>query len=476
MSTLRPQAWYKVESIEVLVMKKVAVIGGGISGLAAAEYLRRGKARPVVFEQSARWGGAVRTVRSDGWLMEAGPDSLVAAKPAALELARELGLELIAASSQGMPSVVHRGRLLALPEGFRLIGPTRFWPFVLSPLLSWTGKLRAALELFVPVRPGEQDESVGHFISRRFGGELMETLAQPLIGGIYAADLHRLSLLATLPMFRALEKADGSVTAGLFKAMKNSSSAAAGAMFMTPREGMESLITALAEKLPSQDLRLQQSVLELRRHGERGWELQTTSDPELFDAVVLACSSKVASRLLAPFAPEAAQALAWTPHVSTATVQLRLEERQLGVSLKGSGFVVPHVEGLAITACTFAHKKYQGRAPKGGALLRVHLGNAMNQAVLEHDDERLAELAWRELRPLLKTSGSPQQAVITRHNETLPQYEVDHRCRVERAERALGAHRGLALAGNGLTGVGLADCVVRAKAAAQTVLENVYER
>lgn len=449
-------------------MPKIAVIGGGISGLTAAFHLRRSGAHPVVFEHGPRLGGAVRTFRHQGWLLEAGPDSLLRTKPAAVDLAQELGVELVPTSSSGPPGIVRGGQVVPLPDGLRLMTPTRLLPFVRSPVMSWTGKLRALCEVLVPRRHRDDDESVASFVSRRFGFEMMEVLAQPLVGGIYAADLSRLSLRATLPMFESMERQRGSVTAGMLASLRHAP-VSAGALFLAPRHGMGALIEALAKETPEADLRRELPVRRVFLKGET-WTLESEAGSERFDGILFACSSRVAAALLSKLVPEVQQALGQTAHVSTATVHLKLNEDQLTQSLTGSGFVVPHLEGSEITACTYAHKKFPERAPKGKALLRVHLGNAMNQEVLKCDDFQLIERAVNQIRPILGLRGEPQESFVARHHKVLPQYGVGHCQRVVRAKTALARHRGLAMAGNGLTGVGLSDCILAARTAATSLL------
>lgn len=451
-------------------MRKIAVIGGGVSGLATAEYLRREGHRAVVLERSLYIGGAIRTIRRDGWLMEAGPDSLLASKPAALELARELGVELVAGSAMSAPGVVRGGKIVPLPQGFQLMAPTRWLPFLTSPALSWKGKLRAALEAFVPPSPEPADESVGTFISRRFGRELMECLAQPLVGGIYAADIDRLSLLSTFPSFRAMEIARGSVTRALLANLRSGTRPMNP--FQAPAQGMESLITALAHRIGPSNLKAGSTVGELRRHA-RGWQLSRQGGEELFDGVVLACSAQAAGSLLGNVDENLKRTLSEIPHVSTATIHFLFEESQLTRPVPGSGFVVPHIEGLHITACTYAHKKYPGRAPAGNALLRVHLGHALDQEVLARDDESLVDLALRELRPLVGLIGMPLDRVVFRQREVLPQYQVHHQQRVRQVDERLRALPGLAISGNGLGGVGISDCLTRARQATEKVITDL---
>jgi oxygen-dependent protoporphyrinogen oxidase len=443
-------------------VKRLAVVGGGISGLTLAYQLKKMGHSATVFEGGSRLGGALHTMRRNGCLMEAGPDSLLVSKPAAIELARELGLELIPSCAIGPPGVVHNDRIYPLPDGFRLLAPTKLLPFALTPLLSVRGKLRAGLEWTVPASQVSEDESLANFVTRRFGREVLETLAQPLIGGIYAADPSRLSVLATLPLFRQLEASCGSITAGMLAQTKRANGARGESLFVTPRHGMGSLVKALAQNLD--DLRLQSPVQAITP-SRGGWEVDVHGHREVFDGVILACSAPQLSRLTA-FDPELSQALGRITSTTTVTIQFVFAKHQVRHELLGSGFVVPHVEGKAITACTYSHLKYEGRAPRGKALLRCHLGNAMNQAVVMRADCEIVDLALRELRPLLGLIGEPQACVLTRHWEVLPQYDVGHMDLVDRIEQRLAIHPGLDLAGNGLKGVGVGDCVKQAKAIA----------
>lgn len=451
-------------------MTSIAIIGAGISGLTLGYQLQKNGVSATVFEGGSRVGGALQTIARDGCLMEAGPDSLLLAKPAAIDLARELGLELIEAQKVGPPGVVHHGTIAPLPDGFRLLAPTKLLPFARTPLLTFQGKLRAGMEWAVPAARHQEDESLAAFVTRRFGREVLDTLAQPLIGGIYAADPERLSVLATLPMFRQLENSAGSVTAGLLAQLKKAPGAASAAHFVTPRQGMGSLVQALAERLP--DLRRQSPVSRLTPTA-KGWEVEVHGESSLFSQVVFACGAPQQARL-SSFDPQLSELLGRIGATSTVTVHLLFDEVQFRHELQGSGFVVPHTEGCALTACTYSHRKYEGRAPRGKALLRCHLGNAMRQDLVRLADQELVELVLRELRPLVGLRGEPQTCLVTRHWEVLPQYDVGHLQLVQSIENRAAEHPGLFLAGNAFRGVGIADCVALAQKLAQSERLSSY--
>ena len=453
-------------------MSKIAVIGGGISGLAAAHYLKNQNHEVSLFEASDRLGGAIRTIRYESQIMEAGPDSFLVGKPAAIELAKELEIDLVPSCAVGPPSVVKNGRLLPLPEGFRLLAPTRLIPFALSRLVSLKGKIRAAAELIISKRNQESDESVADFVTRRFGREILEALAQPLIGGIYSADPAQLSLQATFPFLSRMEKSHGSVTKGMLKSLSGQSRGKPRSMFCAPRSGMGALVERLQKSIGSSSIHLSSPICAIRRQNGQ-WILEREGSEQSYDGIILACPAYRAAQLLTSLDGELAQGLHSVPYTTTAVCHILVRENQITLPLEGSGFVVPHVEGLDITACTYAHRKYPGRAGHHSGLLRVHLGGKLNQEVLDQSDEQLQTTALESLRPLIGLKGPIQRSWLVRHQRVVPQYAVGHMLLRERLEERLQGLHGLALAGNGLHGVGLADCVLRAKNAARNVHRQV---
>jgi oxygen-dependent protoporphyrinogen oxidase len=451
-------------------MANIAVIGSGISGLTAAYYLAKENHKVTVFERSDRIGGAIQTIRHGSELMEAGPDSLLTSKPAAINLAKELGVELVESCAQGPPGVVKDGRVLPLPDGFKLLAPTRMVPFALTRLLSLRGKLRAAAELFIPAAKDSEDESVADFVSRRFGHEILERLAQPLIGGIYSADPRELSLQATLGFLRALEQSQGSVIKGMLVAAAQRKSS--GSLFWAPRNGMGDLIDTLAERIGPDNIRRSHAVERVVRDGKH-WVVECEDIEEGFDGMVLACPAHKASELLEKQDPDLASGLGGVSYTSTATIHLLFDKKQLERKMTGSGFVVPHVEGLDITACTYSHMKYPGRADPDKALLRVHVGGSLNQGVLSQNDSKLSDAALETVRPLLGLTGEPQTRKVVRHNKVVPQYTVGHLNVRKKLDSLVAHHPTLALGGNGLHGVGLADCVKQAEVCAKSIHKEV---
>ncbi len=464
--------------------RRLVVVGGGIGGLAAAHRaaeLARERGEPVeltLVESRARLGGTIATERADGFLIESGPDSFLSEKPWALALCRRLGVEdrLVRTDDRFRKTfVLLHGRLHALPEGFQLLAPTRLAPFLRSRLLSWPGKLRMGLDLVLP-RGVADDESLGAFVRRRLGREALERIAQPLVAGIYTADPDTLSLAATMPRFLELERRQRSVTLALWRAARREPQAAAGAsgarwsLFVTFREGMEELVRVLGDRLPPGSVRLEETVTGIERRGE-GWRLGLLDGGGIdADAVVLAGEAHRAARLLRYVDPALAQLLAEIPYASSATVTLGYARAAVPHPLDGFGFVVPRIERRPILACTFSSVKYPGRAPEGFVLLRVFIGGATNEGVLDGADDALVTLARDELGRVLGVAAPPVLTRVARHPAAMPQYVVGHLARVEAIERAVAARPGLALAGGAYRGVGIADCIRSGESAVERLL------
>lgn len=450
---------------------KVVVVGGGLAGLTAGHRLKHAGHDVAVREASARVGGILGTVKHDGFVVETGPDSILSTKPAAVELATELGIEhrIVRTNDAHRGAyVLYKGRLVHVPEGFSLMAPTRWTPWATTPIMSWGGKLRAAIEPAVPRRRGPGEESMAHFVSRRFGREVLDRLAQPLIGGIYGGDPERLSLEATMPRFVEMERSHGSVIRGMLAAQRRKSEqAASGArygLFVAFDEGMQVLIDALAERLEG-DITLEAPVESLERAGE-GWRV----DGEDADAVVLAVPAWRAAKLLAPIDAPLAHGLEAIRYGSAATVTFAWPREQVPHALDAFGLVVPSVERRAILAATFSSVKWPGRAPDGQVLLRVFLGGANAPDACDLEDEELAAMARRELERLMGISAEPRFTTVLRYRRAMPQYQVGHTERVEALEREVARHEGLVLAGNAYRGVGIPDTIAYAQRAADRLV------
>jgi oxygen-dependent protoporphyrinogen oxidase len=477
--------------------RRIAVIGGGIAGLAAAHRLQelgaagRLEIELLLLEAGARLGGTVATERTDGFVIEAGPDSFISEKPWALDLCRRLALSerlVRTRDDHRRTFVVRDGRLHPLPEGFLLLAPTRLWPLALSGLFSWSGKLRMALDLVLPRGPARADESLGSLVTRRLGREALERVAQPLVGGIYTADPDRLSLAATMPRFLELERRHRSLILGMRRAERarrraergsvaGDESGARWSLFVSLAEGMQGLVDTLAARLPPDAARLGAPVSAVvRADGGRGFRVALADGVGLaVDGVVLATPAHVSARLLAALDAGAARELAAIAYASSATVTTAYRRADVPHPLDGFGFVVPFVENRRIIACTFSSVKFPGRAPEGHVLLRSFVGGALQAALADLLDAAGLEEAVRgELRDLLGITSAPTLVRVHRHPRAMPQYDVGHLDRIARLEQRLAAHPGLAVAGGAYHGVGIPDCVRGGELAAAAVVETLW--
>ena len=466
---------------------RIAVIGGGISGLAAA--FRISELQPSacvrLFEASSQLGGSLRSLREDDLLIELGADNFITNVPWGLDLCRRLGMEgdLLTTDEQRRQAfVVHRSKLVKVPQGFLLMTPSRLWPILSTPLLSPLGKLRLLAEWFLPARKLLDDESLGSFVRRRFGCEVFERLVQPLVGGIYTADPERLSLQATMPRFLEMEQKHGSLIRATLKGRSPSEPQESGArygMFVAPRDGMASIAERIAEKLPADSIQLHAAIDRIERSADGLWRLSILTSPRgeprlperaEFDAAIVALPAHRASQLLAPLDAELSELLGEIPYAGTSVVTLVYRRHDIGHPLDGFGFVVPAIEKRQILAASFASNKYPGRAPDGQVLIRVFIGGACQPELADLSDERLQAIAVTELAELLQIQGQPLKVGIARWPRSMPQYHVGHTEIVERIETLAWKHPGLALAGNAYHGVGVPHCVRSGELAAERVL------
>lgn len=467
-------------------MTRIAIVGGGMAGLATAYFLRRdgpgpGSLEIVGLEARRRLGGSIATVREGGLLVETGADSFLATKPWGVELARELGL---ADRLQGVRPAARRvyvlrgGRLHPLPEGFVLGAPTRILPLAGSPLLSPVGKARAAMECVVPPRREAEDESLASFVRRRLGREVLERIAGPIVAGIHAGDPERLSAEATLPQLRALEREYGSVIRGLRKASRGRGGLEPGSLgpFATLRGGLGELVDALL--LRTEGVAWETGALATRlERGLRGrFRIVGESRPPLeADAVVLATPAWASARIVEDVSPELAARLRTIPYASSAVITLAFRGLAGRLPL-GSGCIVPPGEGTPLTACTWSSSKFDGRAPPSDVLLRGFLGDARCPTLLESPDETLVRIAQDFAREVLRVHDEPALTRVDRWPASHPQYEVSHGNRLAAIEEQASRIPGLFLTGSAYRGIGIPDCVRDARDTARSALEFVSRR
>lgn len=459
-------------------MPHVTIIGGGIAGLATAFYLQqrsRATGTPVdytLIERDERFGGKIVTKTEGDFVIEGGPDSFITPKPWALQLCRELGLggRLIPTNDDRRNIyVLQKGKLIPFPGGFRLTVPTEFVPFALSPLISPLGKLRMGLDLVIPPRPANGDESLAGFIRRRLGEEAVDKIAGPMMAGIYSADPEKLSIKSTFPMFVEMEQKHGSLIKAMRSAKSNrpapkpnghrNGSSTPPAMFTSLRGGMTELVETLVDQLNG-DLRSGCSVTGLQPTAS-GFEV-TLDNAEVMttDAIVLAIPAYLAASLVEPFDHVLAQKLRQIRYASTGNISLGYRRADVkGRKLDGFGFMVPRSEGRPIVACTWSSTKFDHRAADDALLLRVFIGGDGRSDQIAYSDEALLRLARREIAEIMGITAEPVVHKIFRWPKGNPQYDVGHLERVEAIERRTAHTPGLYLTGSPYRGIGLPDCI-----------------
>jgi len=459
---------------------KVAVIGGGIAGVSAAYELARSGVEFTLYEASTRLGGIVETVRRDGFVVECGPDSWVTEKPWARELAVELGLEdeIIPSNDRLRKTYIVRGReLVAMPDGMRMMVPTKWEPLLSSPLFSWQARLaylrepKRAEELKAAVP--EADESVASFVRRHFGDEVTDTVGAPLLAGVFGGDVDQLSVRAVMPAFVKMEREQGSLIAAL---QKSSRGGASSAVFTTLKSGLQTLVDSMAAALPASSVRLGERVLKVALSGKK-WHVSASHEAE-FDTVFVATPADVTRGLLSPIDPAFDELLAMD--ASSAIVVALAFTPEIAKSLRiprGFGFLVPQSSKAAarpcspsLLACTFVDQKFPHRVPDGGVLLRAFFGGASAPMLLDSLDDEIVALARKQLSSLLGPLPEPSFTVVRRWPRSLPQYAVGHLERMQRLEERVRALPGLQLIGNAYYGVGLPDLIRQGRDAVRRVV------
>lgn len=486
---------------------RTAIIGGGIAGLAAAYELELARSAGsaveyTLFESRERLGGSLSSEVVNGAVLERGPDSFITEKPAAAQLARELGLgdQLTPSNdSERKTFIVVRNRMVALPDGLMFLVPTKLVPTALTRLFSLPTKLRMGLELLLPPRPsGLPDESVADLVRRHFGQEAVDRLADPLLSGIYGGDATRLSARAVLTRMVEMEEQHGSLVRGMLAAhrkmraamaAKSTQSVSTGVrpttggaapgqprgIFTTLKGGMQQLVDALQARLNADSIRLNTTVTSLRKTDE-GWTVESNGRAEHYDAVLFAAPAWAVSKLLENVDAELAAELGGIPYSSSITVNLVYDEKQLGTLPEGFGFLVPNVENRSMLACTFVHRKFLGRTPAGKLVFRAFLGGMRNEALLDAPEEELVRRVRNDLHEILgeqvfPAAVQPEHVQITRWRRAMAQYAVGHPERLKRIQQLAAQHPSLRLAGNAYDGIGIPDCIRLGRKGARELVE-----
>lgn len=455
-------------------MKRVAIVGGGIAGLAAAFYLERARRNGaqidwVLLEKSGRLGGVIRSEQRDGFVLEAGPDSFLTMKPDGAQFCRDLGIaeQLISSNDADRKTyIVVKNRLIPIPDGLEFMVPTRVGPMATTPLFSWSTKLAMARELFINSGNGKRDESVADFVRRHFGQEMVDRVAEPLLAGVYGGNADQMSVRAVLPRFAEMERESGSLVRASLKARKArvKSTAPPQPLFTSLKNGVQEMVNAAVAALPSERVRLQQTVTAVARLGER-WAVNTESRSELFDEVMVAAPAPAAASLLGDLNFVLTAGLRQIQYSSSAAVVLAYDKP---LSLPaGHGFLVPRTEARSMLACTFVHRKFPFRAPDGAALLRCFISSSRVPNLQKQSDEWLLSSMQKELGDLLRLQDQPLFAKVYRWDCALPQYATGHLERVAQMEKAIAELPGLQLIGNSFYGIGIPDCIRSGRKAAE---------
>jgi len=466
--------------------RRIAIVGGGISGLTAAYKLAQARERglPVsefLIESDNRLGGVVRTEHLEGFVLEGGPDSFISEKPEAAALCRELGLgDMLIGSNddERLTYILHKGKLVPLPEGLMLLAPTRIRPFLKSPLLPLSSKLMLATEWFVtPTKPRDYDESIGTFVRRHFGKAMLENIVDPLLAGVYGGDAQSLSVESVLPRFREMENQHGSLIRGAMAAKRKAGKAEqkGKSLFMTLKNGLGELAKALETRLDPSRVHLEQRVVSIERighHWKSPYRIRCEGNQVYeAEAVILALPVHECADLFASFTQDLVDACRAVPYSSAITVNLGFDEKVAAALPPGFGFLVPGKEPSRLLACTFVHRKFPYRAPPGKALLRCFLGGTRDPEVLQLSNNEINLLVRQELRSILGVETLPLFSLISRWPLAMAQYNVGHKDRIMRIAGLIQKYPHLHLAGNAYSGIGLSDCIRTGQDAVTQVMD-----
>jgi len=473
-------------------MKRIAIIGGGVSGLSAAYALEKQQKKGVelsyvLFEGSARLGGVIATERVDDFVIEAGPDSFLTEKPWATDLCREIGLgdQLIASNdAERRTYILLNGRLVPLPDGLMFMVPTNFPAAFFSSLFSWPTKLRFLREWFYRPAPDLPESTAAEFVERHYGREMVERVADPLLSGVYGGSADELSASSVLARFAEIEAKQGSLGRAMVAAhkLKNLSAEQDSAgrtkpvptksLFTSLKNGMQAISDALAAQIPESKQRLNTPVEAVNPEFGK-WLVASSGRTEEFDGVIIAAPAYTAAELLRSQIPQISSELEQIRYSSSITVALAYDEKTRASLPPGFGFLVPRTEDKRILACTLVHNKFPNRAPEDGALIRCFLGGSRDEEILQSSDAEMTTIIRRELQEILGITAEPGLVRIFKWPHAMAQYTVGHKTRVEGIRKIVSSAPGLALAGNAYGGIGVPDCIRSGSESATKVLADL---
>lgn len=469
-------------------MKRIAIIGAGVSGLAAATAIQRAKEAGAdveftLFERSDRLGGVMVTDHIDGCLIEAGPDSFLSEKTYGADFCRMFGLgdQIIGSNdSERITYIVVNNQLVAMPDGLMFMVPTKILPTVTTSLFTWGTKVKMGMEFFSKPPVTNGDETVGDMVRRHYGQEVVERLADPLLSGVYGGDADSLSVQAVLPRFADMERKYGSLSRGMLAARKKMAEMTKKAgpgykprpLFSSLKNGMQQLVDAVAGYLPKQNIHTGVSAESVTRNAY-GWTVAVNGVSRVFDGLIIATPAHASGKLLGSVDGALAAELNGVSYSSSVTVAATYDRHDLAHMPPGFGFLVPKTENRRVRALTFVHNKFPHRAPADKGILRVFLGGLSDEGVLTLRDEEILSTVRRELREMIKLEAPPRVERVYRWNKAMAQYGPGHLDRVKRIQQSVAAAPGLALAGNAFQGIGVPDCIASGLNAANAVLDKL---
>ncbi|MBB6454694.1 oxygen-dependent protoporphyrinogen oxidase [Salirhabdus euzebyi] len=458
--------------------QQIVIVGGGIAGITAAYYLQQEiktnnlPYQVLLIEATNELGGKINTLHQDGFTIERGPDSFLARKKSASRLAINVGLEdeLVTVSS-GQSFILANGSLHKMPQGSFMGIPTRVKPFLFSSLFSVRGKLRAAGDFVLPKSEPKDDQSLGEFFRRRLGDEVVENLIEPLLSGIYAGDIDRLSLMSTFPNFYHLEQKYRSLVKGLNYTMpKSPSNKPKQGMFLTLKRGLQSLVEAVEDKLDEGTVIKGTAVSHIEKKDDYYDLLLDSGQVVKARTVIMAAPHFVTQKLFSQY--DFMKSFKEMPATSVANVAMAFDESDIERDIEGTGFVISRNSDHRITACTWTHKKWPHTTPKGKALLRCYVGRPNDQEVVQLSDDEIEEIVLKDLNKTMNIKAKPQFKVVTRWENAMPQYTVGHKDRLAEIKGQMNSYLpGVFLAGSSFEGIGIPDCIDQGEEAVKLVLD-----